>query len=127
VYFILTYSILILFSCNTGEGRFIVEEIEQNANDSLNVKNKFSYEIIYGSHFSFSTKSDNYSNKKLEDITINFNKKRLSYVLDKLEYSYSTQKLSKNPLLKIDYYKKNTTKVAAIEEIITLLKRTYQF
>ena len=124
-YYLLLFFALILFSCSSGKEKFIIEEIETSSNGTTTTKTKFEV-TRFGSNFSYSSSSSG-SNSNLKDVKISFSNKQLSTILAKLEYPYSIGKLNKNPWLKIDYYKENTTKEKAVKEIINQLKKTYNF
>jgi hypothetical protein len=122
IYYLLVLFTLILFSCDFGKDKFTIEEIEISPNNTLTTKNEYSFKS-YGSSFSYSSSS----NRKLQDVTISFNNKQLSTILYKLEYPYNPNNLRKNPFLNIDYYKEKTTKEKAVKEIISRLKKSYDF
>ena len=111
-----------LFSCNISNERFIIEKTKLSSNGTSTTENKFDYKnYAYGFHYT------NNTNVKVQDVTISFSKEQLSDILDKLEYSYNPGELKINPVLNIDYYKENTTKEKAVKEIISRLKKTYNF
>ena len=120
-YFFLFFFAMILFSCNSDKEKLIIEEIQVASNDSI--QSKYKVKIEFGSHYSFSTHSKN----EIQDVKINFHNKKLSVILDKFKYPYETTKLVKNPLLKIEYYKENTTREKAVKEIVAQLKKMLYF
>ena len=93
------------------------------ANDTVTINPKFSFKS-YGAHSFYSSHG---AKDELQDVSISFTNKALSAILDKLEYSFSKNKLEKNPVLNIDYHKEKTTKEKAVKEIISRLKKSYKF
>ncbi|MCL5130233.1 hypothetical protein [Algibacter sp. L4_22] len=124
-HYILILFAFILFSCNSGKEKFIIEEIEEPTNGTAISIRKFEV-TSFGSSFSYSTNSTDNDNE-VKDIKISFNNEPLSTILEKLEHSYNIGDLKKDPILNIDYYRENITNEKAVKDIISQLKKTYQF
>ncbi|MWW25647.1 hypothetical protein [Algibacter lectus] len=124
-YYLLILIAFIIFSCNSGKEKCIIEEIEKSTDDTAISIRK--HEVTsFGSSFSYSTNSNNEA-QEVKDVKISFSNEPLSAILEKLEYPYNKADLKKDPILNIDYYRENITKEKAVKDIISKLTETYQF
>lgn len=118
IYYLLVCSTILMYSCSVDiadRGEITIEEIKPKGTSTK--KKDFLF-------YNFGASLSNSAQIK-KDVIINFKQKKLSTILDELNYKHAPAKLIKNPLLNIHFKEKNTTKEKAHKKIIKYLKKTY--